>query len=1165
MGIELFWERIEALFDHVLDRPRAERGPWLERQCAVEPEVRAEVARMLAAHERAEGVLEHSVGAWAERALGDDLDGERSGQRIGPYRVLKEIGRGGMGIVYRARDDRLGRLVALKLLPGVLSGNVEARERLLAEARAASALDHPNICTLHDVGQVSDGRPYLVFAHYEGRTLDRLLSNGALPFHRCRDVAAQIADGLACAHAAGIVHRDIKPANVMVTSSGVVKILDFGIAKQSGASNLTRSGTMVGTVAYMSPEQVRGDPIGAASDLWSLGAVLFEMLTGQRPFDHETTAATLNAILNSDPPRLRLHRPDVPNDLEAIVTRLLAKDPAQRYEAAAELAAHLRGGVAPPLPRQPREPRSALPTPLTSFIGREREMAQLQVLLRRARLLTLTGPAGTGKSRLALEVGRSVREEFPGGVFFIPLATVQDPAYLPSAVAGVMQLTPPPARSPLEALKQEIRDQAVLLILDNFEQISAAGSDVAELLEACPGSRVLVTSRVLLRVSGEHAYPARPLELPNPDGMQRPAQLKEYAATALFHERALAAQPNLVLDERQARAIGEICQRLDGLPLAIELAAARTRMFSPQAMVKHLGRRLDLLKSGPADLPARHQTLRHAIAWSYDLLSPELQRLFRNLSVFAGGFSLEVAEKVVTGESTETSSVIDGISELMDQSLVRSVEQAESESRFAMLETIREFGLEALRETEESPQVRRRHATVYGDLARRSGPHLTGSHQKEWLDRLDVERENVRAALEWMLEEGEAEAGLETAAAIWRYWLVRCHMSEGRKWLQDLLAVPGSERVSRHRAEALNGLATFAHNMGHNREARRVLEEALQVYRVLGDQDGMADVMNNLAWAACELSEFEQAVSLSRQALAICRERGLKRGQAVALNNLGWVANYQGRYTDAVALHAENLRLRRELGDERQVAFALSSLAWAEQYHGDHPKAIRLLEEAIAALRRVDSPMLVAWALAGRAMVALDLGAAEDAEMVVAEALVLGEETGNQSLVAWARTLLAAATVGLGELDRARRAIEEAMRVWREVGCLWGEAMALATRGRIAASEGALARAREDLVASLEIRHALEDLRGIAECLEHLACLDPERGDPESSAVALGLAARLRVQAGAPLPPSRRDSIETCTARLRERLGPRAFERIMRDQQSSPALDSTRALLKSLS
>ena len=1158
------WLRIGALFDEALEQPPGERSSWLEEACPGDPEVRREVESMLSAHDRAEGILEHSVPPLASTLaeltgrglsaldglshLGDGrsvpVPGEDlTGRQVGPYRLLREVGRGGMGVVYQARDSRLDRDVALKFLPASMAASREGQARFLAEARAASALDHPAICTLFDLGETEDGRLYIVMAYYPGQTLADRLAEGPLPLDLALKLARGVAEGLGRAHEAGILHRDIKPSNLLITERDEVKILDFGIAKLEGGMTLTRSGALMGTLAYMSPEQFSGAELDARSDLWSLGAVLYEMIAGCRPFQAPTPAATMESILEREPAALRELRPELPAAVAGVVHRLLAKEPERRYSSAAELVDDLRALEEEiTVPDRARRARSRvpsrLPVPLTRFVGREDEVGRVWELLSKARLVTLTGPGGTGKTRLALEVARRAGSDFPDGAHFVSLSGVAAPDLVVSAIASALEVTVAPERSLLESIQQSVGECRMLLVLDNFEHVVKAAPDVAELLMGCRELKILVTSRVALRLSAERELPVPPLALPSVplnegwDGTD-PESLSGAAAVELFVERAAAVQPDFQLTERNAGAVAEIAVRLDGLPLAIELAAARVKLFPPRALLERLKAGLDLLSGGARDLPDRHRTLRRALNWSYELLEDEEQRFFRRVAVLVDEFSLEAAEAVCSDLSLD---VTEGLAVLVEQSLLQQKEGRDGEPRFSLLETVRTFGLEKLEEAGEDDAGRRAHARWCLELAERAEPELTGSDQGVWLDRLEENHGNLRAALDWTQREREIETGLRLGVALWRFWLARGHLEEGTARFERLLELPEEGGPSRLRALALNGLGTLFHNRGRNEEAHTFLSGSLALFRYLDEPSGVALVLNNLGWVACELSELHKARQLSEEALALHRELGDRRGIALALNNLGWVANYEGDTRAACRFHRQSLELRREIGDLRGIAFALGNLAWAEQLRGDRDSAAERLEEAWELVSGVEDRLMQGFVRILQAWILRDRGETEGAVEALERGLVLWRRSGNRSGVAWTQTDLGHLLIDLGRLEEAGKCFDEALALCRSIGGRWGEARTLLGQARLAHAENRREIAWSLLRQSLDRFCELGAWGAVPRALEvgaaWLAELDADR-----AVRVLAAAEALRERCESPLSPRLREDREALEAELRRALG----------------------------
>lgn len=638
-----------------------------------------------------------------------------------------------------------------------------------------------------------------------------------------------------------------------------------------------------------------------------------------------------------------------------------------------------------------------LPTHPTALLGREREVAEVCTLLQGdVRLVTLTGPGGTGKTRLSLQVAADLLGDFEHGVFLVELAPISDPVLVPSTIAQVLGVRDVGGRPVLDGLKDYTRGKSLLLVFDNFEQILPAASVVSDLLAASPRLKVLVTSREPLRLRGEHEYAVLPLALPDAPHAATPGAVSRFPAIALFAQRAQAIRADFALTTENAPAVAEICARLDGLPLAIELAAGRVRLLTPQMMTERLERRLRLVTGGARDLPDRQQTLRNTIAWSHDLLDEGERRLFRQLAAFVGGWGVEAAEAVCDlGDSGVLDvDLLDCLESLISKNLIRRSEDSDGEARFGMLETIREYALERLEESGEGGRVRRRHAKYYLVVAERAGPELRGAEQWAWLNRLEAEHDNLRAALQFCIEQDEAEIGLRLGEALSHLWEVRGHRTEGRARLAEVLRLTGTRAHPRSRANVLDELGYFALDQGDQAAARTCHEESLAIMRALGDKRGIARSLDGLAWVANDVGDFSTGHALHEESLAIAREVGDRRGIALALSGLGYVASVRRDHAEARTLAEESLAIMRALGDRREVARTLAHLGAVAVDQEDHARARGLLAESLAIARELGDPRVVIDGLETSAYLAVAVGRPDRAARLQGAAEALRDTIG---------------------------------------------------------------------------------------------------------------------------------------------------------------------------
>ncbi len=653
-----------------------------------------------------------------------------------------------------------------------------------------------------------------------------------------------------------------------------------------------------------------------------------------------------------------------------------------------------------------------LPAPVTPLVGRGRETAALTATLldQDVRLVTMTGPGGVGKTRLAVAVAGAIETEFADGAWFVPLAPVQSPDVVVPTIARTLGLKDDADRPVEERLREHLGDRRVLLVLDNVEHVVSAAPQIAELLVGCPRLRVLATSRVALRVSGEHEYHVPPLPVPDPKLVSSASELGANEAVVLFLQRARAVRPEFTLTGANAGTVAEICRRLDGLPLAIELAAARVRMLTPQELLARLSNRLRVLVDGPRDLPLRLQTMRDAIAWSYDLLSEEEQALFRPLAVFVGGFTLEAAEVV-----GNVPSVLDRVASLADKSLLHRLDPDDGEARFGMLETIREFGLHELERRGEAEAACRRHADFFLALAEQADREQLGPKQRDWLDRLELEHGNLRAALGWLATSGDVEGFGRLAVLLMRFWFIHGHLSEGRDWLERAAAdASGHKELNALRADCLHGAGQLANaqynadvatahaefslalmrDLGDqagqaralallgktalladdNDRARLLMREALAFYRAIGDAERIAATLTNLGVASNNVGDFEDAVSLLTEARSIFVEMGNEHSVAIATANLGTAKYWQGDFAEAEAFYELTCEIERRLGDKTDLAITLGDLSRCACHQGHLVRSWDLLREHLALWREIGNPNALVECLREAAMLLAAVG-----------------------------------------------------------------------------------------------------------------------------------------------------------------------------------------------
>jgi predicted ATPase len=1056
--------------------------------------------------------------------MADDREPPKDPSTIGRYELRGELGRGGMGIVHLAEDSRLGRLVALKVLPSQLSTNVDARERFEREARILANLNHPNIAIIHSLESDGD-QQFITLERIEGETLDARIARGPIPCSEALAIGQQIVSALAAAHGKSVVHRDLKPTNIMITADERVKVLDFGlarrIAKGRDAESLRRRGPgpdaegaarsipqaptipegggidaatiridppaappdaaagagdatvfapgpdtetsigIVGTPGYMSPEQIWGQPIDARADVFAFGCVLFECLSGERSFGGPGPSERLASTLWGKP-HLDGLPAETPSSVRELISDCLAMSAEdrpftdvvrQRLQKEIELLRLQQESILPEAATATSEAAASIPRRIDAFVGRSDELGRISVALDESQIVTLTGTGGTGKSRLAIEAAGAWAESGHGVVGWVDLVRLNDPELVAETVATSIGVEIQEQISPLESLRRWFQAAPRLLVIDNCEHLVEPCADLADDLLASEGpSRILATSREALGIDGEHTISIDPLEVPSSEAVADPDALASVPSVELFLRRATSARKGFTIDASNAGAITEICRRLDGIPLAIELAATRVGALPVEQIARRLDDRFKVLtKSSRRTLP-RHRTLRAAVDWSHDLLEEEERCAFRRLSVFSEGWTLEAAEEVIWRDDAERWSGLDLLTQLIEKSLIVMRPDDLDGARYSMLETIRLYAREKLEEAGEAEEFRRRHAEKFASEAAEILPRTWSSLTTEVQSRITKELGNHRIILTRGLAGENPAIACELAASLGAFWEFRGLWTEGRYFARRLLERDDVPSPTSARVALGRWAGYYSQHLGELDDARTFMEKALEVARELDDPAQIAPTLHTLGSVAQYENELDQAEACFSECREIYERTGNRSGLAAAVGNLGGIAVSRNDIEGALRLFGEAGAVFKEIGHLRGYATSLHNSGVLAQQLGHLDRASSLLEEALGIRRELDDSLGVATSLVNIATCELARGNGDRADEAMAEALPMLNQLGERyhllnsiegiaSVAAterqWERAarLLAAARVqreklGLPKPEAEREEIES---IWREV------------------------------------------------------------------------------------------------------------------------------------
>ena len=874
-----------------------------------------------------------------------------------------EIGRGGFGIVYRCRQPSLDRTVAVKVLTTDLDG--DNLDRFLREQRAMGRLSgHPNIVNVLQVGVTATGRPYLVMQYHPQDSLDaRIRGSGPLSLGEALRIGVKLAGAIETAHRAGILHRDIKPANILLTEFGEPELGDFGIARISGGFETT-AGSITASPAFTAPEVLRGDPPSVASDVYGLGATLFCAITGHAAFERrsgERLVAQFVRITTEPVPDLR--RDGLPDEVCALLERAMAHLPADRPASVVEFGDELRkaqraNGFAvdrmalsgevttEPAPESGSWPAVRPHAVITSFVGRRRELAEVKKAMTESRLVTLTGPGGVGKTRIAYELAERSRRAFRDGSWVVELASVEDESGLASIVVSSLAVADQSNRAPIRKLVDHLRERQLLIVLDNCEHLLAPVANLVDaMLAESPGLRILATSREPLGIGGEHTCTVPPLTTPPKDGVLTPERVDQYEAVRLLVDRARAINPDFAVTQQNSDAVVQLCNRLDGIPLAIELAATRLRALSLTQIVDRLDKRFSLLTGGNRTAMPRQQTLRALIDWSYELCAESEKLLWARLSVFTGSFDLDAAEQVCGFGELHPEDVFDVLDRLVAKSLL-VIDRDDELVRYRMLMTVREYGAELLVSAGEYVTVRRRHRDHYRRNAIRTVERWCGPGQAAALAALRRDHSNLMSALEWSVATpGELDHGAELAAFLRYHWIAGGFLGDGRRWLEQILTA--MDPSSPQRGETLWVAAWVALIQGDRDPAARWLAEGEELARANDDGRLAAHVAQWTAMHRLFSGELPAAIALLERSIdghVVCDDRA---SQLTALFQLAMAQTYAGRHQDALRTCAHALGLSGECGERWTHAYSLWISGVARWHLGDLDGAQRDAQDAL--------------------------------------------------------------------------------------------------------------------------------------------------------------------------------------------------------------------------
>ncbi|MCP4540926.1 MAG: protein kinase [Chloroflexi bacterium] len=974
------------------------------------------------------------------------------------------LGQGGMGDVYRGVDTQTGQTVAIKVLkPDVIARNPDIVTRFIREGKALRQLKHPNIVEM--VAAVEeDGQHYLVMEYVGGGSLEDLLEEqGRLPVSRAAEISLDLADALTRAHRLDIIHRDLKPANVLLAEDGTPRLTDFGIAHIADSPRLTQTGMLIGTVDYLSPEACQGETLDGRVDIWAFGVMMYEMLTGERPFTGKIVTAVITSILIQPVPDLSMFSPDLPDALVDLIYRMLKKDRIQRIPSVRLVGAELEA-ILHEREITPSSPRPAssvtgrfatttpstdttkynLPTQPTSFVGREAELTELARLLTGADicLLTILGVGGMGKTRLALEAGMAQLGNFEHGVFFVSLAPLQLVDSIVSAVAEAVGFSFYPGVEPRQQLLNYLRQKQMLIIMDNFEHLLDGVDLVTGVLETAPDVKILATTRVRLNVQREHLFHLAGMDFPD---WETPEDAAQYSAVKLFMQSARRVRPDFELKVDNLKYISRICRLAGGMPLGILLAAAWVEMLSPKEIATEIGQGIDFLETDLRDIPERQRGVRAVFDYSFNLLTEREREVFLALSVFRGGFTRQAAQQV-------TGALLRELMGLVNKSLLYRA----STGRYQVHELLRQYAQETLdQDATASTAMHDRHCTHYAAALQQWGKDMKGSRQQTTLAEMEVEIENVRAAWDWAVERGQMKRLDQAVWGLSEFYLWSSRWQDGESVFRtvanklankDMAGTMSGEGL-RVWAKVLSWQGDFNRSLYHRNTAHQLLQKSLALLeRVeLAGQDTRAE----RAWALWRMGvivwnyDREEAYRLHKQSLTLFQMLNDHSGIARVLFSLGSLAYSSGNYDEAKQKCRESLDIYQSLGNRWMTTYVLGMLGSITLYQGQLKEGERLIRESLDIVKK----------------------------------------TGNQNDIAVALRILGEALWLRGEFSEARSTLEESLTLYTNLEWRMGMLIANEFLSSVKRHQGMYEQARDHGQLTLTLAREIDEQTGVGYAL----------------------------------------------------------------------------------